>query len=190
MTEGPAFADRLVTLADGGRAVLRALGEMDAEAVHAHVVRCVGTTDQVLTTPGDVASVGVLRDDFAHIFERSRGGLKLGVVTPEDRWTIRGTASLSVRRRVRTAHVGTVGMMLEQEWRGRGLGRVLLEALLAWAREHPALYRVELEVLATNEPGLRLYRGCGFEEEGRKLGAFRQADGRFVDAVLMSVWVG
>lgn len=186
----PVFAERLVTLTDGGRAVLRALGSPDAEALHAHIVRCVGTTDQVLTAPGDVASVGVLREDFARVFEPLRGGLMLGVAAPEDRWVIRGSASLSVRRRLRTAHVGTVGMMLEPAWRGRGLGRVLLEALLAWAREHPALCRVELEVLATNEPGLRLYRGCGFEEEGRKRGAFRRADGRFVDAVQMSVWVG
>ncbi len=190
MAEGPAFADRLVTLADGGRAVLRALTVRDAEALHAHIVRCVGTTDQVLTAPGDIASVGVLREDFARVFEPERGGLMLGVVTPEDPWAVRGTASLSVRRRLRTAHVGTVGMMLEPEWRGRGLGKVLMEVLLAWAREHPAIHRVELEVLATNDPGMRLYRACGFEEEGRKRGAFRQADGRFIDAVLMSVWVG
>ena len=66
--------------------------------------------------------------------------------------------------------------------RRRGIGRALMEDLLAYAREH-AIVRVLLEVRASNGPALALYGSLGFERFNVRTGYY--ADGE--DAVEMSL---
>jgi RimJ/RimL family protein N-acetyltransferase len=82
-------------------------------------------------------------------------------------------------------HCGSVGMGVVQAWRGRGLGRALLEACLERAFA-AGLTRVELEVYADNPAAIALYRGLGFVEEGRKRRA-RFLDGRYQDLLAMAL---
>jgi len=58
--------------------------------------------------------------------------------------------------------VAELGMFVEGAERGRGLGRRLLEAGEALAREN-GFASIELEVYAHNEAAMALYRGAGFE---------------------------
>ena len=51
--------------------------------------------------------------------------------------------------------------------RRQGVGRVLCGAMLAWAREHGA-GTVELEVRASSDGAVSLYRALGFTPEGRR----------------------
>ncbi len=83
------------------------------------------------------------------------------------------------------AHGGVLGMGLLSEFRGRGLGKRLLEEAIRAASEI-GLTRIELEVLSSNEAALRLYRRCGFQEEGVKCRA-RILDGREEDLVCMAL---
>jgi RimJ/RimL family protein N-acetyltransferase len=62
-------------------------------------------------------------------------------------------------------HVGTVGTWLVPGARGRGLGRLLAERSLAFARAHD-YEKIVIQVLASNEPALRFYRGLGFRDIG------------------------
>ena len=57
-----------------------------------------------------------------------------------------------------TRHCGSLGMGLLPEWRGRGVGRRLIERTLEAARAFP-LARVELAVRADNEGGMALIAG-------------------------------
>ncbi len=63
---------------------------------------------------------------------------------------------------------------------GRGLGRELLDALVAEARSRGCT-QLFLEVLSTNGSALRLYRRAGFESQGRR----RDYYGPGLDAVVM-----
>lgn len=67
--------------------------------------------------------------------------------------------------------------------RRRGVGAALVAAALSEAREHGA-ERVLLEVRASNEAALALYRRAGFVEDGRRRGYYSEP---FEDAVLMSL---
>jgi len=78
-------------------------------------------------------------------------------------------------------HCGHVGMGLAPDARGRGIGRALLERALDDA--FTSFERIELEVLASNTRAERLYRRCGFVEEGRRRRA-RYIDGVFDDFVV------
>jgi putative acetyltransferase len=95
-----------------------------------------------------------------------------------------GTAGLHVDRGKRR-HAGEIGMMVHDEFQGRGVGRRLLEALLDVADNYLGLVRVELEVMVDNERAIRLYERFGFAHEGRKRKAIRRGDG-YVDTLLMA----
>lgn len=81
-------------------------------------------------------------------------------------------------------HGGALGMGLDQEYRRQGLGDALLAAALAHAGRI-GLERVELQVYATNQPAIALYRKFGFETEGVKRRA-RKLDGRYDDIIQMA----
>ncbi len=59
------------------------------------------------------------------------------------------------------------GVWVEPAARGCGAGRLLLEAVIAWAGRR-GLALLTLWVTETSEPAIRLYRSLGFEERGRR----------------------
>jgi RimJ/RimL family protein N-acetyltransferase len=83
------------------------------------------------------------------------------------------------------AHRGTLGMGLLPEWRGRGVGRRLLEATLAQARRS-GFKRIELDVHADNPRAIALYEKAGFVREGIVRDA-SLIDSVFRDDILMAI---
>jgi putative acetyltransferase len=78
----------------------------------------------------------------------------------------------------------SLGMWVLPEWRGRGGGRLLLEAAIAERPDH--VHKIELEVWPDNEAAIALYRATGFEQEGVRRNHYRRRDGTLRSAVLMS----
>ena len=81
-----------------------------------------------------------------------------------------------------------MGMGMLPAYRGAGLGRRLLKDTLDTARAI-GIERVELEVFASNESAIALYRKLGFAVEGIKKNA-RKLDGRYEDDVIMALFLG
>jgi phosphinothricin acetyltransferase len=80
-------------------------------------------------------------------------------------------------------HVADFSLYVERQWRGQGIGRRLLEALIALARDLQ-YHKLVLSAFPWNEAGLRAYRRAGF----REVGIYREQgllDGRWVDTVVM-----
>lgn len=90
--------------------------------------------------------------------------------------------------RKRLSHTGTFGMMVEKRYRGQGIGKSLIEELLAWAKQNPHIQKVSLGVFATNVAAIALYKKMGFTEEGRKVKEYKVKDG-YVDDILMYQFV-
>ena len=67
--------------------------------------------------------------------------------------------------RAKTGHVA--GMWVDPGARGSGVGRALLESVIAWARSL-ALDRLELWVTKGNGAAVRLYEWAGFADTGRR----------------------
>jgi [ribosomal protein S18]-alanine N-acetyltransferase len=77
-----------------------------------------------------------------------------------------------------------LGMWILPAWRGRGGGRLLVEAALA---ARPAdVHKIELEVFLDNETAIALYRATGFEEEGLRRDHHRRRDGSLRSTLLMA----
>jgi RimJ/RimL family protein N-acetyltransferase len=81
---------------------------------------------------------------------------------------------------------GEFGMLVARGWRGAGVGSALVQAAIAWAREH-GLHKLCLEVFPHNTAGLALYRKAGFAEEGRRIRQYRRASGERWDSVVMGL---
>jgi len=95
-----------------------------------------------------------------------------------------GWASLNVFNARRAYdHVADLSLYVEREWRGRGVGRRLLDALVTRAIEL-GYHKLVLAAFPWNAAGMRAYGRAGF----REVGIYREQgrlDGRWVDTVVM-----
>ena len=87
-----------------------------------------------------------------------------------------------------SAHVADLGVMVASGYRGRGIGRALLEQAVEWARRS-GVSKLELHVFPHNRPALALYESFGFRREGYRKGHFCRG-GELLDAILMAYEVG
>ena len=79
-----------------------------------------------------------------------------------------------------------LGMAVADGWRGRGVGSLLLERAVAWAREQGA-HKMFLEVWPHNTGAQRLYEKFGFVTEGRFVRHWRRANGELWDSIPMGL---
>jgi phosphinothricin acetyltransferase len=80
-------------------------------------------------------------------------------------------------------HVADFSLYVDRAWRGRGVGRRLLDALIARARAL-GYHKLVLSAFPWNEAGMTVYRRAGF----REVGTYREQgllDGRWVDTIVM-----
>lgn len=79
-----------------------------------------------------------------------------------------------------------VGLSLfDEQDAGSGYGRRILHQSCDYLRDHLAIRKVSLEVLAGNTRALALYADLGFVEEGRLMSQFFTG-GRFEDVLILS----
>ena len=93
---------------------------------------------------------------------------------------------ISLARDVHPAseHVADLGLMVAGAHRRQGIGRALMAAAEAWARE-VGVHKLELHVFPYNDAAIALYEDMGYEREGYRRDHYRRSDG-YVDAILMA----
>jgi ribosomal protein S18 acetylase RimI-like enzyme len=77
-------------------------------------------------------------------------------------------------------------MLVDRDWRDRGVGSALVAAAIEWASEQ-GLHKLSLSVFAHNERALAVYRKFGFEVEGRRSKHIRRANGELWDPIDMGL---
>jgi RimJ/RimL family protein N-acetyltransferase len=95
-----------------------------------------------------------------------------------------GMAGFLGRQGAKDAHKGYLwGMYVRADARNAGVGKMLAEAVIAYAREQVEI--LQLDVVGENEAARRLYASLGFVEYGIERKALKQ-HGRYYDEVLMA----
>ena len=114
--------------------------------------------------------------------KQSEGGRRLVALADG---VVVGTISLDVFQRPRRRHAGAIGMMVHEDWQGRGVGTALMEAVCDYADNWLNLERIELDVFVDNAAAIRLYEKFGFEIEGT-LRNYAWRNGAYVDGHYMA----
>ena len=106
------------------------------------------------------------------------------VIVAETNGEIVGWGSLNVfNPREAYRFVADFSIYVERAWRGRGVGRAMLEALIELARTH-GFHKLVLSAFPFNAVGGALYEKLGF----RTVGVYREQgllDGKWVDTIIM-----
>lgn len=102
---------------------------------------------------------------------------------------VAGVVTVQGGRLARMSHVGKIETFVDGEHRGEGVGSALLKAAIDWAEANPALSKLGLYVFEDNTRAIGLYKGFGFEVEGRREGEYREPDGTLRGDLLMYRWV-
>ena len=157
-------------------ATIRDATQADVDAICA--IHNQGIADRVATLD---TTVRAPEDTRAWLTER---GPRHPVLVAAREGTVVGWASLN-RFNARPAYdfVADFSVYVERASRGRGIGRQLLDALIARARTL-GFHKMVLAAMAFNDAGLALYARAGFT----RVGVYReqgQLDGRWVDVVIM-----
>ena len=111
------------------------------------------------------------------------------IITPKIDGRIIGMLDFSPGIRNRIAHYGEFGMSIHPDYQGIGVGRMMLESLLAWARENPRIETVRLRVHSLNHRAISLYEKCGFVTEGKEVRGIKFSDGTYDDVLHMACHV-
>ena len=94
-----------------------------------------------------------------------------------------GVSGFQAKEKGRTRHRGEIGWMVHQEYMGKGIGTMLVKALLKEAKKR-GFKRVEAEVAVVNTASLRLAKKCGLKIEGRRKSGLLLDNGKYVDTYL------
>lgn len=99
-----------------------------------------------------------------------------------------GTASFSSMNRERLKHRGELAVSVKRaEW-GKGIGSMLIDYIIDFAKNIAHAEIISLEVRSDNTRAIRLYEKYGFEKIGLFRGFFK-INGAYVDFDLMNLYL-
>ncbi|HET6794302.1 MAG TPA: GNAT family N-acetyltransferase [Acidimicrobiales bacterium] len=157
---------------------VRAATHDDDEAIRAiYNAEVTGSTVTFDMVPRDPAAQAVWLDEHSGAYP---------AVVAEAEGRVAGFGSLTPYR-PRPAYATTVedSVYVHSDWRGQGVGRVILEELVRLAGAH-GFHAVMARIVGGHEASIGLHRACGFEmvgverEVGRKFG-------RWLDVAVMQL---
>lgn len=100
-----------------------------------------------------------------------------------------GMLDFSSGRRNRISHTGEFGMSVDKSFRNQGVGSLLIQTLIDWAKELKTIEKINLQVHSTNIAAIETYKKSGFTVEGIRKKELKYSESEYVDSVLMAKFV-
>lgn len=116
-----------------------------------------------INTPYYIAIVAVLDNVVVGLIEFSNGG------------------------RLRISHTGEFGMSVDKSVRDLGIGALLLQSLIDWAKSTDQIEKINLSVHANNDHAQALYKKLGFVTEGIRKNDIKYGPNNYVDTIIMGM---
>ncbi len=128
---------------------------------------------------------------YEDILERGIAGVTQGLRKKEsasddvtfgvfDGGTLLGIAGFRREEETKKHHKGVIwGMYVPNELRGKGIGKMLLQAAIAYAKTLTGLEQINLSVVLTSKEARQLFISQGFETFGQERAALKLHDHYF-----------
>lgn len=165
----------------GHELLLRCAREEDAQRLLDYLKTTSGETRFLIREPDEVT---MTLEDERRFIQRQNESERDVMVLAFYEGEFAGNGSLMGMGPSRYRHRAGVAIALFQAYTGLGIGRAMMEALLAIAREH-GIEQVELEVVADNARAIALYKKLGFEVYGTMPRNMKYRDGTYADVYWM-----
>ena len=150
-------------LKNGQVLVIREAAVEDARAVLDYVEGISGESDFLSFGPGEFELTQAEEEDFLRkCLDADNQLYIIGLIDD----TVVSTVTFSAGRRPRVRHSGEFGMSVRKQYWGLGIGWLMLDTLVDWARGTQIVRKINLRVRTDNQRAIRLYRRKGFVIEG------------------------
>lgn len=167
---------------DGTRIFIRSASPLDAGAVIELSYDVISENDTLVTTIEEFTITEEQQREFIHIYNTDPENV---MIVAEYNRKIIGLLTFQRGALLKYAHLGSIGMIVDESFRGKGIGKALLMTLIQWADYNPLLEKLCLEVLASNKKAFALYKSLGFIEEGRQIKQVKVKNGKYDDLIIM-----
>ncbi|MFN8575752.1 MAG: GNAT family N-acetyltransferase [Candidatus Sericytochromatia bacterium] len=178
------FQEQNFTLKNGKNIIIREAIVQDAESIIKLAKKCILDSEHLLMTVDEFNPTIEEEEKWIKSFIDNKNYLLL-VATYNNE--IIGNIDLTAINREKLKHNGIIGMEIEKEWRGLGLGYLLLDSLIKWVKQKSELSKINLDVFSSNENAIALYKKVGFIEEGRQSKFIKIKENEFVDNLIMGL---
>ncbi len=105
-----------------------------------------------------------------------------------DKDEIAGIITINSSQKRKMKHVGMLGIGIKIKYQGEGLGNILMQESIEWAKTNGVTKKISLVTRHDNEIAYKLYEKLGFETEG----IFKKdniENGKAYDSIYMSLFL-
>lgn len=176
------FEPRQVKIKSGETILLRCANPYDARDVLQLSYDVISENDTLITKASEMQVTEQQQRDYIEMYNESLGNV---MIVAYHNHNLIGLLTFQRGIPAKVAHQGTIGMIVRNNWRSKGVGKELLANLILWAEQQSFIEKICLEVLSTNERAIGLYKHFGFIEEGRQNKQVKLSEGNYCDLVIM-----
>lgn len=120
---------------------------------------------------------------FAKVYDEAKNGHSIYLVAEENGAIV---GHCFIRKRdipdSERSHTGALSILVNKEWRNRGIGTMLIKKALRLSRKKFDI--IQLSVLTNNPKAISLYKRLGFRKWGIEP-MYAKRDGKYIDSVHM-----
>ena len=182
------FEKKEYILKDGTKIVIKTPEKNDAVGLLTSIINVCKSTHNLLSEPEDfdiyLKNIK-LEEDFIESFRTNNSYLLCVYLDGK----IVGNCSLNLNCHIKDRHRATVGIAIEKEYQGKGIGSILFDELINIAKNINYIEQIELDVVSTNEIAKRLYTKNGFVKTGDIKRQLKLKDGSYLDGELMVLFL-
>lgn len=177
------FEPVTIKLKNGKEVLIREASIEDAEELIKAAKAYLRTSDYLCSYEDEFDPM--MTEEINWIKSHQNANSLLLVATHEDE--ILATFNATGFQNRKMQHIAVLGISILEECRGQGLGTILFENLINWAKDNPFLEMLVLETFSDNADALKLYEKFGFEIDGVRKNYFKGGTNKYSDNVLMSL---
>ena len=174
--------NKTITLKDGRLCLLRNATNSDAKNVLENFNKVHAETDFLLSYPYEKGFSIDEEIEFLKNKQFSSSEIQICSIVNNKIIGLAGISSVGLREKIK--HRSELGISIEKEFWGLGIGRALTKACIDCAKS-AGYKQIELEVVAENFSAIAMYKNFGFEEYGRNPRGFYSRYTGWQELVLM-----